>query len=288
MIHSLSVIGPTRVTVSLWTPLPAVGPDRGGLPPYIWFRSWGGSASLQPPPPPGLRPVWAPPWGPPGWLRPVSDIRTCSAARRRGARRWSSHPNHERKRGLRSAARGQADQDRTMVQEKWGKSAEWQTGVRWCSGKHWTVEHQLSDQFLHLSASSLHWHSNSDMEECPATVFPACCVWWTAPSAVYCLVSVVLAVTVTRGEICACVLCAKVGTDQWTCRFCWLVGNCIDARAALNPALRFDANECRRCVLGLPKQECCCCEREALADGNCWADVLGKSAFGTGRFAVQL
>ena len=54
-------------------------------------------------------------------------MRTCSPAPRRGARRRSSHPSQERKRGLGSMAMGQANQDRALVQrhdEKTRKNEE--------------------------------------------------------------------------------------------------------------------------------------------------------------------
>ena len=113
-----------------------------GKPRNIWFRSAGGSASVQPPPPDFAlsEPL---PGGLQGWLRAVSDIWTCGPARRRGVRRRGSDPKQWRKRGLRSVARGQGDQDRALVRlhdgERRRSAAKWQTRGRRCSGRHWTV-----------------------------------------------------------------------------------------------------------------------------------------------------
>ena len=96
-----------------------------------------GRLSFRPAPPPDFALSEPLPGGLQGWLRAVSDMRTCGPARRRGVRRRGSDPEQQRKRGLRSAARGQADQDRALVQRHDGKTrkneAELQFGVRRCS-----------------------------------------------------------------------------------------------------------------------------------------------------------
>ena len=78
-----------------------------------------GSASLQPPPDFALsEPL---PGGIQGWLRAVSDMRTCGPATRRIARSWSSNPEEQRKGASGNAAMGQEDQDRKQVQQHEGK-----------------------------------------------------------------------------------------------------------------------------------------------------------------------
>ena len=77
-----------------------------------------------------------------------------------------------------------------------------------------------------------------------------CCIWRTAPSAVNCLLNVVLAVTVTQGEMRVWIewrIVNRPGNPQ----VFWLVENQVDVRAALNPALGFDAEEQRHHVLWL-------------------------------------
>ena len=127
-----------------------VGPSRGDSP--LRIIGFGARLAQLPSSPPPNAALSEPlPGGIQGWLRAQSDIRTCSPAPRRGARRWSSHPNQRRKRGPGSAARGQADQGRMLVRLHDGEmrrsAAGWQTGVRRCSGRHWTVEHRWSNQF---------------------------------------------------------------------------------------------------------------------------------------------
>ena len=86
-----------------------------------WWGTWetpatfgfgAGRLSFRPAPPPNVALSEPLPGGLQGWLRAVSDMRTCGPARQRGARRRSSHPSQERKRGPRMVATGQADQDR--------------------------------------------------------------------------------------------------------------------------------------------------------------------------------
>ena len=91
------------------------GPHPWGLATaHHWFRS---EVRLSfppapPPPPPDFALSEPLPGGLQGWLRAQSDMRTCSPASRRGARRRSSYPSEERKRGPGTMAIGQADQDR--------------------------------------------------------------------------------------------------------------------------------------------------------------------------------
>ena len=63
-----------------------------GNPRIIWFRSLDGSASVQPPPPPDFALSEPLPGGLQGWLRAVSDMRTCGPVQRRGARRRRQPP----------------------------------------------------------------------------------------------------------------------------------------------------------------------------------------------------
>ena len=77
-----------------------------------------------------------------------------------------------------------------------------------------------------------------------------CCLWRTVPSAANGLLNVVLAVTVTQGEMRVWIkwrIVNRPGDPQ----VFWLVENQVDARTASNPALRFDVEEQRHRVLWL-------------------------------------
>ena len=85
---------------------------------HHWFRSQ--QAQLPSSPPPDFALSEPLPGGIQGWLRAVSDIRTCGPARRRKRAQASSSPDDEKKRGLGRAAMRRIEekgQDRRVVQE---------------------------------------------------------------------------------------------------------------------------------------------------------------------------
>ena len=96
-----------------------VGPSRGDSP--LRIIGFGASRlSFPPAPPPDFALSELLPGGIQGWLRAVSDIRTCGPARRRKRAQASSSPDDEKKRGLGRAAMRRIEekgQDRRVVQE---------------------------------------------------------------------------------------------------------------------------------------------------------------------------
>ena len=82
------------------------------------------AAQLPSSPPPNVALSEPLPGGLQGWLRAVSDMRTCGPAPRRSARWRSSDPTEQRKRSPGNAAMGQADRDRDWCNGKTRKTTQ--------------------------------------------------------------------------------------------------------------------------------------------------------------------
>ena len=180
-------------------------------------------------------------------MRPSTAQRSAQVKQRPGA----AEEERPREHGKRSSGPRQdfGATTRWRKEEKRSKMANWSETMQWktldsLASVERPVLHLRREQF---ASTRQQRHGEVDSNSFSRLLHPV-----NGAQCRQCLFKVVLAVTMTQGRM--CVYCgAGCEPPKGTCEFASLWGNSSGARAALNPALGFDAVECHHCELWLPR-----------------------------------